>query len=67
MQGISSFLSEGNGSYQRDLADALVADLGLDGAIDFCQTNEWQGALNVLLSRRTAIAKDPSFGRRPVA
>lgn len=39
--------ARGNG--QRELADALVATLGRDGAIHACQGNAWYGVLQLVL------------------
>ncbi len=47
-----SFVTEGgNRCYQDELAAALVAALGLDGAIALCQNNGWDGVLGALLGR----------------
>lgn len=44
----------GNACYQRQLADALVAGLGVDGALEACRDNGWQGVVGVLLDMRAA-------------
>lgn len=41
-----------NRRYQRDLAEALVAGLGFDAALETCRQNAWEGALGVLLARK---------------
>ncbi len=41
---------EANHLYQRSLAEALVASLGFDAALEACQNNGWQGVLGVLLA-----------------
>ena len=43
---------EGNHLYQRELAMALVASLGFDGALEVCQSNGWEGVLGRLLVKR---------------
>ena len=41
---------QANHLYQRSLAEALVASLGFDAALEACQNNGWQGVLGVLLA-----------------
>ncbi len=43
-----------NNSYQRDLAESLVAVLGFNGAVRACQNNGWEGVLTVLVAKRPA-------------
>ena len=45
-----------NHSYQRDLAESLVAVLGFDGAVGACQNNGWEGVLTVLVAKRPAAS-----------
>ncbi len=55
-----------NRHYQRDLAEALVAGLGFDAALETCRQNAWEGALGVLLARKMPpyLPKDGSQGGR---
>jgi hypothetical protein len=57
---VDRFRAAGNSGYQRDLATALVAGLGLDAALETCRQNAWEGALGVLLDGRTAPATSGS-------
>jgi hypothetical protein len=41
-----------NRSYQAQLADSLIASLGLEGAAHACQANTWDGVLRFVLARR---------------
>ena len=45
-----------NHSYQRDLAESLVAVLGFDDAVRACQNNGWEGVLTVLVAKRPAAS-----------
>ena len=38
-----------NETYQRSLANSLIASLGMDDAIDACRRNCWDGVLEILL------------------
>ncbi len=57
-----------NHSYQRDLAESLVAVLGFDGAVGACQNNGWEGVLTVLVTKRPtapgrAVLQESRSGR----
>ena len=47
---MESNMEDGNArSCQEKLADTLVTKLGMDGAIQACRENQWEGVLNCLL------------------
>ena len=39
----------GNRTYQRQMAENLIRSLGMDGAIDACFQNDWNGTLGIIL------------------
>lgn len=51
-----------NDDYQRQLADCLIGELGLEGARDFARRSAWEGVLAHILPRddeRVLIGKHP--------
>ena len=48
--------AEGNRRYQRDLAKALVANLGFNAAMETCASNGWEGILRELRVDRSAAS-----------
>jgi hypothetical protein len=64
---------EGNRRYQRTMAQALVAGLGRDAALEVCANNGWEGVVKALLpphcrsrdipaSRRTSSIESNASG-----
>lgn len=50
--------AEGNHCYQRDLAKALVANLGFNAALETCASNGWEGIMRELRVDRSAASID---------
>ncbi len=44
-------IARGNRRYQDQMAAALVAGFGCDGAFSFCRSNGWDGVLDALVDR----------------
>ena len=54
--------AQGNRDYQREMAAALIASDGLDGALQTCLNNGWEGVMHVLLATR-AVASVNATGQ----
>ena len=49
-----NYIAEENYAYQRRLADSLLEDLGVHGAVQWCQELGWDGVIQILMRRQNA-------------